>query len=84
DVNRAHAFGGTRALHLAAEMGHVSVIRSLCEAGADANARKVNGGTPLHTSADSGQRAAVEALVRAPCNADLHLLLNNDTTPLYL
>ena len=43
-VDQAHAFAQCTALHFAAEMGHVPVIAALCEAGADADARKSTGG----------------------------------------
>ena len=83
-VDAPHAFAMCSALHFAAEMGHVDVVRALCAAGADANARKTTGGTPLHTAADCNQPRAVHALLDSPCSADHTLLLNADTTPLYL
>jgi hypothetical protein len=43
-VDQPHAFAQCTALHFASEMGHVPVIRALCEAGADADARKSTGG----------------------------------------
>ena len=43
-VDQPHAFAQCTALHFAAEMGHVTVIAALCEAGADADARKSTGG----------------------------------------
>ena len=82
--DHTHAFAQCTALHFAAEMGHVPVVTALCEAGADANARKTTGGTPLHTAADCDQPRAVAALLAPPCSARPNLLLNGDTTPLYL
>ena len=83
-VDEAHAFAGCTALHFAAEMGHVDVVEKLCEAGADADARKSTGGTPLHTAADCDQPRVVAALLAPPCAASPTKLLNGDTTPLYL
>ena len=39
------------------------MISALCEAGADADARKSTGGTPLHTAADCDQPRAVASLL---------------------
>ena len=83
-MDHPHAFAQCTALHFAAEMGHVDVISALCEAGADADARKSTGGTPLHTAADCDQPRAVASLLAPPCSASPNLLLNGDTTPLYL
>ena len=83
-VDEAHAFAGCTALHFAAEMGHVDVVTALCGAGADADARKSTGGTPLHTAADCDQPRVVAALLAPPCGASPTKLLNGDTTPLYL
>ena len=83
-MDHPHAFAQCTALHFAAEMGHVDVISALCEAGADADARKSTGGTPLHTAADCDQPRAVASLLAPPSSASPNLLLNGDTTPLYL
>jgi len=82
-VNAQHSFANTTALHFAAEMGREQVLLSLCNAGADANAEKSTGGTPLHTAADTNQTIAARILV-LHCGADVHKLLVKDTTPLYL
>ena len=83
DLDRAHTYAGSTALHFAAEMGHEAVIRRLCAAGANADSRKVNGGTPLHSAADANQVGAAAVLLR-DCGARTNLLLMEDTTPLYL
>eukprot|EP00966_Prymnesium_polylepis_P284074 6562449-Prymnesium_polylepis.1 len=70
--------------HFAAEMGHGVIIEALCAAGADANAPKTTGGTPLHTAADCNQPRAISALLAAGCGARPSALLNKDTSPLYL
>ena len=54
-INHPHAFGGTTAIHFAAEMGRGNLIRTLCMNGADAEAIKTNGGRPLHTASDADQ-----------------------------
>jgi ankyrin repeat protein len=84
DLNLAHAFAHSTALHFAAEMGRGPLITALCGLGADANAPKTTKGTPLHSAADADQPLAVRALVSPPCNASTSRLLNGDTTPLYL
>eukprot|EP01041_Mallomonas_annulata_P000155 gene155-259_t len=83
-VDRRHKFSGNTALHMAAEMDAPDVVTTLCELGADVNARTTTGGTPLHTAADVGASHAIAALLSAPCRCFPEVLLNNDTTPLYL
>ena len=41
------------------------------------------GGTPLHTAADTNQTASVRALL-GYCKSNVEILMNGDTTPLYL
>jgi len=64
-------------------MGHVDVIELLCAQGADANAPKTGGSTPLHVAVDSNKTASIRTLIRF-CGADPHKLLAGDTGPLYL
>ena len=83
-VNRQHRFAGSTALHMAAEMGYADVIVELCKNKANVTARTSLGSTPLHVAADTGAATSVIALLGPPCNANTEVLLNNDTTPLYL
>ena len=78
-----HVFGGTTALHFAAEVGRLEVVGELCRAGADVEAEKVTGGTALHTAADANMTEAVRVLVEQ-CGAKVNKLLMGDTTALYL
>merc|ERR1719270_1356680 len=81
--DKAHPFAKTSSIHFASEMGHGDIITLLCEHGADPNSRKINGGTPVHTAADSNQTTAVIALIQN-CHSNPELLVAGDTTPLYL
>ena len=78
-----HNFAKTTALHFAAEVGRIEIIEILCNHGADIEAEKSTGGTPLHTAADANMTESVRVLVEV-CGADLNKLLMRDTTPLYL
>ena len=84
DMNVPHPFAQTTPLHFAAEMGRSDVIKLLCSRGANVHARKKMGGTALHTASDTNQTRSVASLLAAPCNASPNILLNGDTTPLYL
>lgn len=88
NVNYKHKFIGTTALHMAAELNHAHVITSLCVTlSADVSMAVTHvsiGGNPLHTAADCGaSEDTIIALIR-DCKIDSSLLLNGDTTPLYL
>ena len=83
DVNAAHFFAKTTALHFAAEMGHTEAISLLCKLGANVNLRTSSGGTPIHTASDSNRPQVLKVLVEE-CLGDVNSLLNGDTTPLYL
>eukprot|EP00438_Fugacium_kawagutii_P019447 Skav202439 [mRNA] locus=scaffold2957:52823:54250:- [translate_table: standard] len=83
DPNQRHGFAGNSPLHFAAEMGHVEVVRRLCLLKADVEAEKAQGGTALHTAADSNN-AAVASVLLDFCGADPEALLLGDTVPLYL
>ncbi|CAE7228025.1 ANK1 [Symbiodinium natans] len=84
DLNAPHGFASNSPLHFAAEMGHVDVVRRLCQLRADVEASKAQGGTALHTAADTNNSAVVEALLSEPCSADPEALLLKDTPALYL
>lgn len=83
DVNAKHKFAGSTALHFASEMGQVKAISFLCRHGANVEAAKIQGGTPLHIAADSNQTDVARVLV-SDCKAKTDSLLMGDTTPLYL
>ena len=78
-----HNYGKSTALHFAAEVGRDDVVQELCKRGANVEARKVTGGTALHSAADANQPGTVKVLVE-DCEADVNRLLMKDTTPLYL
>lgn len=83
NADAAHKFAESTALHFAAEMGQIEACRLLCQSGANPQAKKIQGGTPLHVAADSNQSNIAEVLVKV-CKADTEALLLGDTTPLYL
>ncbi|CAE7339206.1 ANK3 [Symbiodinium microadriaticum] len=84
DPNSPHGFAGNSAMHFAAEMGHSEVVRRLCELRANVEASKAQGGTALHTAADTNNSAVVQALLSEPCSCDPEALLLGDTPALYL
>ena len=84
DLNYQHTFALTTAMHFAAEMGRVDVVRYLCMKGADPHAPKKTGGTPLHTASDTNQSTVVAVLLSNTCGARHTDLMNGDTSPLYL
>ena len=59
------------ALHLASRRGHVEVIRSLLDNGADADVRNSYGSTPLHMASTGGHAEAVRLLLERGVNAGL-------------
>ncbi|CAJ1440251.1 unnamed protein product [Effrenium voratum] len=64
-------------------MGHVQVVRMLCQLGADVEAEKSQGGSALHTAADTDNAEVARVLLES-CGADPEALLLGDTVPLYL
>ncbi|KAL2842053.1 hypothetical protein BJY01DRAFT_249287 [Aspergillus pseudoustus] len=56
-------YKGETELHVAAAAGHVEVVRSLLESGANINARSMGGRTALMLAADNGNTAVVDLLL---------------------
>lgn len=72
--------GRTRTpLHWAAQHGHVEVVQTLIDNGADVNARDVFGRTPLHLAV--GHPRIISLLLDAGANVDARDSLSN--TPLH-
>ena len=62
---------GMTALHWAAELGNVELVRLLVDAGADLEApTRIGDLTPLHIGAEVGQSGTVRALLEAGANAE--------------
>ncbi|CAJ1444299.1 unnamed protein product [Effrenium voratum] len=83
NIDARHSFAQNTPLHFAAEMGHVQVVRMLCQLGADVEAEKSQGGSALHTAADTDNAEVARVLLES-CGADPEALLLGDTVPLYL
>jgi ankyrin repeat protein len=66
-------------LGLAAERGHVKVLRAMLEAGADIEAGDTWGGTPLFHAAEWGHAATVEVLLAA--GAKVNVKRRDGATP---
>jgi ankyrin repeat protein len=79
-----HKFVGTTSLHMAAELGNVDVIKTLCDLGAYPQATTTVGGTPLHSAVNVDAYKSIEPLVTGSCLTPIDVLMNGDTTPLYL
>ncbi|GFY68105.1 ankyrin-3 [Trichonephila inaurata madagascariensis] len=64
---------GVTPLHVAADNGHLEVVKILIRSGADVNARTVSDSTPLHSAVQSGDEEIVECLLRhgAEVNASM-------------
>jgi len=74
---------GSTPLHCATWKGHLKVVETLLNHGADINARNNNehwGTTPLHAAAHGNQRAIAELLIAR--GADIHAKNLNGRTPL--
>ena len=67
-------------LMAASANGHLAVVEALVRAGADKEAKDLNGCTPLIIASDNGRLTVVEALVRA--GADKEAKDKNGYTPL--
>lgn len=83
EPNARHAFGQSTALHMAAELGRVEAIDALCsDTNVDLDATGLLGGTAVHSAAQRDRADAIAALGR--CGASMEVLVNGDTTPLYI
>ncbi|KAG9780374.1 hypothetical protein KCU88_g3711, partial [Aureobasidium melanogenum] len=71
-----------RPLHNAAGFGHDKVVARLLEAGADVNARAVDGRTALHDAVTSGNSRCVQLLLEA--GADPNITNKGRETPLHV
>lgn len=69
DPNLMH--GSQHAIHLAAKKKKTEVITMLVEAGADLNEKDDTGKTPLFYAADTNNKDAVKALLRAGANINI-------------
>lgn len=76
------ADGGTTALHMSAQDGHLAVTLALIEAGAELDAWGVRGATPLHLASQYGHAKVVAALVEAGAEVDNRA--GDGQTPLYM
>jgi ankyrin repeat protein len=74
--------GGDTLLMLAAAMGRADVMRALIAAGADANAKRNDGGTALMVAVASFRAEAVQVLLTA--KADVNAIDNSGSTALML
>jgi ankyrin repeat protein len=83
DVNQATQ-DGTTPLFMAAQKGHLEVVRALVtELGADVNQATQDGATPLLIAAGKGHLKVVRALV-TELGADVNQAAQNGVTPLLI
>ena len=71
---------GARSLHVAVQEGHVEVVRTLLEAGADVEAQAANGARPLHCAALGGCAETMGALLEL--GVDIHAVGEDGCTAL--
>ena len=57
-------------MHCAACKGHLAVVIELIKAGADINATKISGETPLHKATIAGRACVVAVLLAAGADAN--------------
>ncbi|KAH8986041.1 ankyrin repeat protein, partial [Lactarius hatsudake] len=70
------------AIHAASLRGHVQIVRSLLQCGADVDVRGIWNWTPLHLASWGGHVDTVQCLLDQ--GADANLQDNYDRTPLHL
>lgn len=86
-VDEADSVLGLRAIHLAAEAGHVAVVKSLADRGADTLAVSWEGFSPLGLAAERGHVAVSQYLIRSAMDMESlplvedHLSQNTRTAP---
>jgi hypothetical protein len=72
---------GSTPLHLAAQEGHLEVVKFLVEREAEGNAKKTGGRMPLHSAAQEGHLDVVKFLVEREVEVNLK---TDGLTPLHL
>jgi ankyrin repeat protein/beta-lactamase regulating signal transducer with metallopeptidase domain len=72
---------GATALHEAAAIGDVSLVKSLISQGMDVDAKDDNGQTPLHEAAKRGHKDVAELLISKGADIEAKIL-DGETTPL--
>jgi ankyrin len=69
-----HRADGRTALHLAAQAGHIPMLRALLSRGANVNAATPSGDTALHFASYAGQDLALRCLLDAGANVHARAL----------
>jgi ankyrin repeat protein len=70
-------------LFVAANSGHVDILKLLRVSGGDVNIPNKDGTTPLMTACRSGHRACAAALIEARCNVDAVDIIGGHTALMY-
>ena len=70
------------ALHVAAQRGHLDIIRALVQAGCSVDVRDGDGSTPLFAAVTAGRRAAADALL-GEHGADVNACDDEGLSPLH-
>jgi uncharacterized protein len=81
DLQSKSNTGGYAALHLAAQIGHVEMVKLLLDHGATLNLKSLTtGGTPLHYAAAANRIDAAKFLIKRKAN--IEIFDNSGSTPL--